>query len=171
MNRMLFILAGLLLNYPMIAQVKLAPEAGANLFNQFSEVRNPVAQQTEISASDFLPGFRAGLNADIGLSRVISVQIGAFYAMHRTGDVFKTTFPDGASTTVIRRVMIHNLQLPLYALYESGATGGDRFFVGAGPSFSYALGGNLKSEVNKTDSSGFQQVTISKVDMETGNRE
>lgn len=171
MKPILYFLIALFFSPAVMAQVKLAPEAGVNIFNQFSEVRDPVAQQTEISASDFLPGFRAGLNADIGILRSFSIQVGAFYAMHRTGDIFKTTFPDGASTAVTRRVMIHNLQVPLYFLYESGATGSGRFFVGAGPYFLYALGGNLKSEVSKTDSSGFKQVTISKVDMETGDQE
>lgn len=171
MNRIVLIFTCLLLGYGAAAQVKLAPEAGVNLFNQFSEVHNSAAQQTEISASDFLPGFRAGVNADVGLARFVSLQIGAFYAMHRTGDVFETTFPDGASTRVTRRITIHNFVVPLYALYESGATGSGRFFVGAGPYIAYALGGNLKSEVNKTDSSGFRQVTVSKVDMETGDRE
>jgi len=162
-----FLLLLFLIPVIVFGQVKIAPEGGVTIFNQFGRQKAPAGHGTDINATDFLPGFRAGINADITLTENFSLQAGLFYVMNRTGEVY-SSHTDPVSLEQKEQLMIHYVQLPLYALYESGASGCGRFFIGAGPVFSYALGGNVRTTLTQTY--GKQVQTIKTVqNMEIGN--
>jgi len=80
-------------------------------------------------------GFTAGVVADLPLGTSFSFQPGVYYV--RTGTTDEET-SNGQTASV--DMSINNLELPLNVLFNAHTTAGT-FFIGAGPSISYALSG------------------------------
>ena len=80
-------------------------------------------------------GFTAGIVADLPLGTSFSLQPGLYYI--RTGT---TDEASNNGQTATADMSINNLELPLNLLFNAHSTAGT-FFIGAGPSISYALSG------------------------------
>lgn len=80
-------------------------------------------------------GFMAGIVADLPLGSNFSFQPGLNYVQKGTKD--EETI-DGQTFT--GKISVNNLELPLNFLYHAHTSAGN-FFIGAGPSISYALSG------------------------------
>lgn len=147
MKKMLFASALIITGTPVFAQLKIAPEIGATMYRHTDKIS--IAGQSETKSSDFQPGLRAGAVLDLTLSDHFSVQPGVFYNLNRTKTESKTEAP-GMSSSVKSTVMLHAVQVPVYAVYKTGDEGSGRFFAGIGGYVSYNIAGTLKTESSTT---------------------
>lgn len=138
MKKNLLISALLLCAAAASGQVSFAPEAGLTLSSQRQKYE--IMGQNGTETGKILPGVRLGIVADISVSDHFAVQPGLFYSLNRT------KFEDYLVNGLTVSNTIHNIQLPVYFLYQSGSPNEGRFFAGAGPYFSYAIAGKMKSD-------------------------
>jgi hypothetical protein len=82
-------------------------------------------------------GFTAGVFADVPMGISFSFQPGLYYV--RTGTTVATTIMD---QPVSAEMSINNLELPLNIVFNAPTNTGT-FFIGAGPSVTYALSGKV----------------------------
>src|SRR5690606_34654733 len=124
MKKNLLMSALLLASATGFSQVKIAPEIGLNMYNQ--KAKYSMGSTSIESNSDFQPGARVGVIVDIPVTENFIVQPGLFYNLNRTK--YETEDIMGTSATMTTRRTIHEIQLPIYALYKSGQDGYGRFF-------------------------------------------
>lgn len=118
------------------AQLSIAPEAGY----QMSKVRYEIAGSEE--TGDFKSGVRFGANIGLGVSDHFILQGGAFFSgkgseLDFLGINMKRTF--------------NYIDIPVVLNYMTGVATGNRFFIGAGPYWGYAIGGSNKVNGTKQD--------------------
>ncbi|MES2477823.1 MAG: porin family protein [Bacteroidota bacterium] len=118
------------------AQLSISPEAGY----QMSKVRYEIAGKED--NGDFKSGLRFGANLGLGVSDHLILQGGAFFS-GKGGDINMLGF-DVSRT-------FNYIDIPVVLNYMTGVATGSRFFIGAGPYWSYAIGGNNKALGTKTD--------------------
>jgi hypothetical protein len=125
-----------------VAQISIGVQTGANLSS---------SKSTSPSVGDlkgkFVVGFHAGVVADIALTPEVSAMPTLQYIQKGTKSSQQTTLL-GTTTKVESTVSLNYLELPLNIVYnfELGETA--KLFVGAGPMFSYALSGKVKTSVS-----------------------
>lgn len=123
--------------------VRLGAEAGATM--TLLRYKNSASESNASPASRLTtPGIRAGLLADIALSRSFYLQPGVFYAWTNSRTEPDAFYDKDIKYQAFNKYSIHNLQIPVYALYKSSVEGMGRFIVGAGPYLGYAFSGKLK---------------------------
>lgn len=145
MKTNLFVGALMIMSSAAFAQMKIAPEIGATMYNHTSKAS--VAGQSVSSSSDYQPGLRAGAVLDITISDHFSLQPGLFYTLNRTKS--ETSLDVGGITTNTKATtMLHAAQLPVYAVYKTGEEGSGRFFVGLGGYVAYNIAGTQKVEIS-----------------------
>lgn len=147
------------------AQLKIAPEIGATMYNQSDKAT--ILGQSTTKSTDLQPGLRAGAVLDLTLSDHFSLQPGVFYTLNRTKSESSTTagsYANAGKTSLL----LHAVQVPLYAVYKTGEEGSGRFFVGLGGYISYTIAGTQKSELSQTVG-GITQTDKSSLKMKFGN--
>ncbi len=125
------------------AQVTLAPEVGAILYNQTAKATTNGRSMTK--SNSFEPGLRAGALVDLGISEHFSVQPGVFYVLNRTTRRDKVS-GGGANFNSSTSLTVHAVQVPVYAVYKTGTEGSGRFFAGLGGYITYHIAGSRKFE-------------------------
>lgn len=86
-----------------------------------------------------LTGLTAGFFLDVPMSKNISFQPALNYILKGTKD--EQTY--GGVTEKVK-LQIHHLEIPLNWLYNTRNANGTNFFIGAGPSVTFAISGNTK---------------------------
>lgn len=149
-----------------MAQARLGIKAGyqmANMRINFANAGYPVPDNPDTKT---VPGFQAGLMADIPLSAHFSVQPGLFYS--KKGADYSHIVPGPADGPVNLSVhyRIDYLELPVYFLYKL-PLGAGKLFGGVGPSLAYGIDGYLQSDYSgyKTER---QFVFLNKTDYRAG---
>jgi Outer membrane protein beta-barrel domain len=79
---------------------------------------------------------QAGFIAEFPVSKKISIQSGVNY-LQKGGNLTEDIF--GATAEV--KMLLHTIEIPVYALYNTRSTNGN-FFIGAGPAVSFTMSGN-----------------------------
>jgi hypothetical protein len=104
--------------------------------------------------------FRAGVHANLPLSSSFSimpqlnfVSKGTKIDESETIDLFGNTY----SYTAKGHIKMNFLELPVHFVYNQKMAGGNTFFIGAGPSFSYGLSGEGKIDVTENDNGTIDQ--------------
>lgn len=161
MKKNLFVGALMMLSPLAFAQMKIAPEIGATMYNHTSKVS--VAGQSVSASGDFQPGLRAGAVLDIAISDHFALQPGIFYTLNRTKSE-QTAMIGNITASNKNTLTLHAVQVPVYALYKSGEEGSGRFLAGLGGYIAYNIAGTTKIE-----SSGPQGSTSLSRKMEFGN--
>lgn len=124
-------------------KVRLGLEAGSSM--SMLRYKNS-ASESNISPRARLttPGVKAGFVADIALTKQFYLQPGVLYSWNNSKvepDVFTN---NGTQYQPFTSYSIHNVQIPVYALYKSSVEGTGRFIAGAGPYIGYAFSGRIK---------------------------
>lgn len=123
--------------------VRVGAEAGATM--TMLRYKNSASESNASPASRITtPGVRAGLLADIALTKRFYLQPGVFYAWTNSRTEPDAFYDKDVKYQAFNKYSIHNLQIPLYALYKSSVEGTGRFIIGAGPYLGYAFSGRLK---------------------------
>ncbi len=161
MRKNLFVIALTMMSPAAFAQMKIAPEIGATMYNHISKVS--VAGQSASASGDFQPGLRAGAVLDIAISDHFALQPGIFYTLNRTKAEENTTIGTITATNK-NTILLHAVQVPVYVLYKSGEEGSGRFFAGIGGYIAYNIAGT-----NKIESSGPQGSVSASNKMKFGN--
>ncbi|PSK92152.1 outer membrane protein with beta-barrel domain [Taibaiella chishuiensis] len=147
------------------AQLKIAPEIGATMYSHSN--KTTILGQSATESTDLQPGLRAGAVLDLTLSDHFSLQPGVFYALNRTKSESSST--TGSYTYLNKNsVLLHAVQVPIYAVYKTGEEGSGRFFVGLGGYISYTIAGTQKSET-ATTAGGITTDKKSSLKMKLGN--
>jgi hypothetical protein len=136
MKYTLITLATMLTASTAFAQFSISPEIGF----QMSKARYQINGMND--NGDFQTGIRLGANVGIGISNHLVLQGGAFFS----GKGGKSDFLGIASSSTFNYI-----DIPVMLNYMTGAATENRFFFGAGPYWSYALGGNHKVGGIKSD--------------------
>lgn len=123
------------------AQLKIAPEIGANLYKQTSKVSSPLTGNTTVKTTDYQLGARAGAVLTIDIDKHFSIQPGLFYVLGRTKRHDRTPGRWGTYYDTYITQLIHAAQAPVYAVYRTGAEGKGHFFLGLGGYFTFHIGG------------------------------
>lgn len=165
MKKNLFVGALMIMSSAAFAQMKIAPEIGATMYNYTSKAS--VAGQSVSSSSDYQPGLRAGAVLDITISDHFSLQPGLFYTLNRT-KMESSLDIGGIATSSKTTTMLHAAQLPVYAVYKTGEEGSGRFFVGLGGYIAYNIAGTNKIETS-TNAGGTATGTSVSQKMKFGN--
>lgn len=111
---------------------------------RFGIVAGAPISNFDVKTNDFLPntktmtGFTAGVIVDLPLGSSFSLQPGLNYVQKGTR-IEQTS--DGQ--TLQAKMSVNNLELPLNFLFNVPTSAGN-FFIGAGPSISYALSGKVR---------------------------
>ncbi len=132
------LLSGLLLSLlslPAIAQLTYGPEAGFNI-SDYNLTDPGLLQPTSL----WVPGFHIGGIADYAVSKHVSVQPGAFYALNGI-KLDYTFFLIGSVTSSAH---INTIRIPINVQYKFGDAAGNRFFAGIGPFIGINLSGSAK---------------------------
>ncbi len=161
------LLAGTLISIggTALAQLKIAPEIGATMYNHTE--KSTMLGQSSSTSTDFQPGLRAGAVLDLALSDHFSLQPGVFYTLNRTKSESSSTI--GSYTNAVKTsLLLHAVQVPVYAVYKTGEEGSGRFFVGLGGYISYTIAGTQKSELSQT-AGGMTTNDKSSLKMKLGN--
>lgn len=129
------------------AQLKIAPEIGATMYSHSD--KTTILGQSNTKSTDLQPGLRAGAVLDLTLSDHFSLQPGVFYTLNRTKSESSSTvgsYTNDSKTSLL----LHAVQVPIYAVYKTGEEGSGRFFVGLGGYIAYNFAGTLKNETSTT---------------------
>jgi hypothetical protein len=132
--------------------VRLGVHTGGNMSNAVSEASN--VKET----SKLLPGFHAGITADIALTSDISAFVPLQFIVKGGKEKSTETLGGGGLTTTITTNVnqpINYVQLPLNIVYNFDLGETSKFFVGAGPSFAYALSGKAKGDITTVQTINF----------------
>lgn len=147
------------------AQVRFAPEVGFNIsklhydFDDFD-----VEDDWNLDEKSFT-GIRAGAVVDICVAKHFTIQPGIFYSRKGGERIFTffenrprvTPFTDNVilgnnvipdRSTIQERVVLSYIEIPLMFQYYFDA-GPGRIFIGAGPTFSFGVNGDLHLEVDE----------------------
>lgn len=151
MKQILSIIALLGLGSAAMAQdIKIGPEVGAT-YNTMSQTIEGADYST-----NYQLGFRIGGVVDYQFNEAFSIQPGLFLSANNGTEShnqtnFKTESGVPASIIDRRNYSITYVQLPVYALFKTGAEYDDpHFFVGVGPSFNLGVGGRFKQDYSST---------------------
>lgn len=134
------------------AQIKPGMEAGFQMTNSQYKLKD-VDGSTITRSGDLKPAFRGGILVDFLIINNFSIQPGIFYSMNNLqysspeALSIDNSLPIGNVTyDKINTNRIHTIEAPVYFLYKTSIEGRGRFFVGAGPYFSYAIAGKQHSK-------------------------
>jgi hypothetical protein len=143
MKRIYIPLALLLLSSTTFAQIKFAPEFGANVAMQTTRFASDTLLSTT-QTSKPAPGLTIGLNLDIKILRNLYINTGAAYFFNNVKYQNNLDFSSkGLDVLQSERYdRVHYVRAPLYIMYKSGFEGMGRFTAGAGVYAAYAIGGN-----------------------------
>ncbi|ATL46724.1 hypothetical protein COR50_05750 [Chitinophaga caeni] len=126
MKKLLFFAIAILLSGATFAQAKWGVVAGPS----FSSYTMKVAGKK--STSDLITNFRGGFTVDLPLADEFYIQPSLLYAgKGGTGDFLGTDV----------KTNLNYLELPLNFMYKP-EVGNGNIYIGVGPYFAYALGGN-----------------------------
>lgn len=129
------------LPFMIFSQVSLNVSAGGNMFKINAIDRLGYAVETS-----FKPGFEIGATADIPLGERVLFYPGIMFTSKGT----KTKNASGVTT-----LSAYVVEAPMSFLYKANL-GESNLLIGAGPYFSYGLGGNWKfSKSDQTDSTTY----------------
>lgn len=123
--------------------VKFGVEAGTamSMFRyKNSASESNVTPRSRITA----PGVNIGAVADISLTRQFYLQPGVLYSWNNSRVEPEVFTSNGVQYQPFTAYSIHNVQIPVYALYKSSVEGTGRFIAGAGPYIGYAFSGRIK---------------------------
>lgn len=120
----------------VFAQLSISPEVGY----QMSKARYKIAGSDE--NGDFKSSLRLGASIGLGISNHLMVEGGAFFS-GKGGKV--NILGNEASRS------FNYIDIPVFINYYTGKAIGSRLFVGVGPYWGYAIGGNNKIGSSKTD--------------------
>lgn len=135
MKKIIVILIATCATKSVSAQLSISPEIGY----QMSKLRYEIAGDKNVS--DFKSGLRFGANIGLGISNHLIVQGGAFLSSKGGESNFL-----GANVSS----RINYIDIPVFLNYMTGVATGNRFFIGAGPYWAYAVGGNNKISGKKS---------------------
>lgn len=136
MKKIFLFAASALMIQSASAQLSIAPEVGFQMTNVKLK-----SMGTDVDTK-LKPGFRAGVNLDLGITEHLHLQPGLFYS----GNGAKQDLLGVKST-----MSVNYLQIPVMLNYMTGEAGDNRFFVGIGPYLGYAFSGKWKSGSTKID--------------------
>jgi len=137
MKKLLLIAATAAVANAASAQISIAPEVGF----QMTKVNGKTEGKSD--NSDLKAGFRAGVNADMGITNNIHISAGLFYSGMGGKEKSSVEYM-GTTVSYEAKMNLDYLQLPIYLNYMTGEAGGNRFFAGIGPYLGYAMGGKIK---------------------------
>jgi hypothetical protein len=141
MKRILFIMALLCSKAATVsAQTYLIPKAGLTI-SKFSLAEN----NDNISS---LAGFAAGAAVNFKLGPTLSLQPELLFIQKGGSATFKQNIGDGILETTTTDVTVNYLELPVLAKAMFG-NGKIQYYVNAGPSISYGLGGKTDYSLNR----------------------
>jgi hypothetical protein len=132
MKKTFIISAFLLLSATLFAQTYVIPKGGLSV-SKFNLAEN----NENVSA---VAGFTAGVAVNIKLGTMLSLQPELLYSQKGGSLEFKRNIGDGILETTTTDVTINYLELPLLAKAMFG-NGAITYYVAAGPSIGYGLGG------------------------------
>lgn len=150
----LLLMAAVTLSATLHAQVQMGIQAGVNLSNV--TIRD--ADGIVVDGAKLTPGFRGGLTFDIPAGYEFFIQPGALFSMKGTKltrDANDYFWADGSVSMGDdhTKLTTYNLEVPVNFIYKPAAGNGN-LMIGAGPYFSYALGGTFKSRFDGETTSG-----------------
>ncbi|ANH83741.1 hypothetical protein A8C56_06335 [Niabella ginsenosidivorans] len=125
------------------AQVSFGVHAGAN----FSSLNLKFSDGEKASGSKIIPGFNAGITAEIPVWNGIYFQPGLLFSTKGaklTNDAYYWFWGDNTGTYT--KLMPSYIELPLTAVYKY-PLGNGKLIGGAGPYAAYAIGGKWKDVV------------------------
>ncbi|WP_276133231.1 porin family protein [Polluticoccus soli] len=147
------------------AQVRFAPEVGFNISKLHYNTDFDVADDWNLDEKSFT-GIRAGVAVDICLANHLTLQPGIYYSRKGGERLFTfwnnrpvvTPFTDNVilgnnhviadGSTIQERVVLSYIEIPLLLNYYFDA-GPGRIFIGAGPTFSFGVNGDLHLEIDQ----------------------
>lgn len=146
-KKMLLFVGAAAISSGIAAQVRIGVHTGGNLSN--AAYTSPVGSYT----SSQLAGFNAGITTDLDLTP----EIHAFIQLQYIQKGSKFSFEQTTTAPLIKNVTkaditqpVNFIQLPLNITYQFDLGKSAHFFVGAGPSFSYALKGKTTRKGTNT---------------------
>jgi hypothetical protein len=137
--------------------VRLGVHTGGNMSNAVSE------QSNKKETSKLQAGFHAGVTVDVALTSDISAFIPLQFIVKGGKEKSTETLGAAGLQTVITTDVnqpINYVQLPLNIVYNFDLGETSKFFVGAGPSFAYALSGKAKGDITTVQTTTFGGQTI-----------
>jgi hypothetical protein len=137
--------------------VRLGVHTGGNMSNAVSE------QSNKKETSKLQAGFHAGVTVDVALTSDISAFIPLQFIVKGGKEKSTETLGGAGLQTVITTDVnqpINYVQLPLNIVYNFDLGETSKFFVGAGPSFAYALSGKAKGDITTVQTTTFGGQTI-----------
>ncbi|MGJ7032979.1 porin family protein [Niabella hirudinis] len=141
----LLVAAAVMVAGTVSAQVAVGVRAGVNLSN----LTIKDADGKTVDGAKLTPGFNAGLTFDIPVADEFYVQPGALFSMKgaklekNAHEYFNANDYAPAAAGDYTRLNTYNLEVPVNFIFKPAAGNGN-LLIGAGPYFSYALGGNFK---------------------------
>ncbi len=144
MKKITFLWIALLLLTVSSVTAQIGLKAGATLSNLSQEAFEDDIDDFEEKSTH---GFQAGLFAELPISDVFSIQPELIW-MQKGG---KTLYTQIAGQEVERNLRYNYLEVPVLAKVKAGSTDGSGiglFFYG-GPFISYALNGNISTEIGE----------------------
>lgn len=129
----------------IMAQVEVGVRAGVNLSN----LTIKDADGKTVNGAKLTPGFNAGLTFDIPVADEFYIQPGALFSMKgaklekNAHEYFNADAYSPADAGDYTRLSTYNLEVPVNFIFKPAAGNGN-LLIGAGPYFSYALGGKYK---------------------------
>ncbi|MCF3112241.1 PorT family protein, partial [Niabella sp. CC-SYL272] len=133
-----------------MAQVEVGVRAGVNLSN----LTIKDADGKTVDGAKLTPGFNAGLTFDIPVADEFYIQPGALFSMKgarlekNAHEYFNADAYSAADAGDYTRLNTYNLEVPVNFIFKPAAGNGN-LLIGAGPYFSYALGGKFKRVTNR----------------------
>jgi hypothetical protein len=125
----------------LYAQTYLVPKAGVSI-SKFA----PAENEENVSS---LAGFTGGLGINILMGEKFSLQPELLFIQKGANYEFKQGIGDGILQTATTDIRVNYLELPVLAKFTFGE-GKVKYYVNAGPSLSYGLGGKTDYSINWT---------------------
>lgn len=140
MKKLLY-LAVLLATIDCTAQTGYGPELGIGISNmRFA----PDPSIFTASTTTAIMSGRIGGILDVAINRQVYFQPGLFVARRGNKRSFSFYVSDSLNESVDQTVAINYADLPINVIYKTGTQGKGRFFIGAGATLSYIIGGRNK---------------------------
>jgi hypothetical protein len=140
MNKIYLIVLATLLSATTMAQVAVGPKFGVNLTNI------KYGQAVEDRFDEWDQPFKVGINVGLGFDFDINSAF-SFYtelAFTQKGSAFEGEVKEGLLTTEEQRnITLNYIELPVLARLKLG--GDSKFYINAGPTVGYWIGGKVKS--------------------------